>query len=198
MDLLKNQLTICYDLTTLHRTLKIIIICLSSLVLVSIVDGIMFNCNYAIRTQWNVNDIYSCEAQVLFLGHECNLIEVSRNHMAGMNNSDVKLLAISSQLDVTFYPRNVYQFFPNLEAIYIYDTAIEEMTEEDLQGMQSLKQFQLVQANVVAIRNDWFIGAPNLVSIQIHSQPLQHIAPRVFDHLRLNELDKLIYIFKLL
>lgn len=131
-----------------------------------------------------MDNLYSCEASVIFFGHERNLTQVSNNHMIGRNNSDVHLLIIRDQLQLSVIPRNINQFFPNLEAIMINNTRINEFSRIELEGLANLKQFHFGDALVTKLGNDLFIENPLMDSIRFENNPIQHIAQQIFDHLR--------------
>lgn len=132
---------------------------------------------------WNILNVYSCQATVLYIGHERNVTEVSSNHMIGRTNSDVKFLRIDNHPQLTVIPGNLYQFFPNLESIMIVTTAIDKVSREDFYGLNEFKQFYLNNAKVTIIPSDLFIENPLMHSIYFNNMPIQHVGHRVFDHL---------------
>lgn len=140
------------------------------------------NCNYEVTSQWNVAG-YSCEAEVLFLGDARNVTEVSNNHMEDRNNSDVLLLIISEQPQLTVVPRNIFEFFPNLAAMGFFNTSIEEITFQDLRGLRRLVQLELEDSGIAEIENDLFIDNLLMRSISFNSNRIQHIGHRTFNHL---------------
>lgn len=148
-------------------------------------DGLILNCNFAYRNTWASleTNAYSCLAEVLFLSDPRNVTEVSFNHLAGRNNSDVKLLIIQNQLLLTVFPRNIYQFFPNLEGLQVGSSSIAEFNREDLRGLDKLKGIHVYSGKITEIESETFENQPQLERLAIESMQIQHFGRRVFDYL---------------
>lgn len=116
-------------------------------------------------------------------GDDRYLKEVTGAHKAGRNNDDVKWLWIDNYPHLEHIPRNIYQFFPNLQALLIVRTGIAKVSGEDFRGLSKLVQFEFNNAKITSVGNDWFKETPNLQFICIQGHPLRHIGSRVFDHL---------------
>lgn len=142
----------------------------------------MFDCNYEMRALWQTSSIYTCTARVVFLGDTHELIDVSHNHLTGYTNADVKGLFIPGQ-PLSVVPRNISNFFPNLESLYLSNLDVTEVTNTDLFGLGNLKVFVLVAAKLSSIESNLFVNNPLLHSISFNDNPIRHIGHRVFDSL---------------
>lgn len=130
-----------------------------------------------------MKDVYNCDGQVMFFGHDREVVAISTNHLEGKNNNDVKHLQISNQPLLKVVPRNIYKFFPNLEGIAFYVTGITNVFSVDLQGLHSLRLFNVYANQITEIGNDLFKDNSLLETISFGNNPIRNVAPRVLDHL---------------
>lgn len=139
--------------------------------------GVILQCNYTLS-----GSAYPCQAQVIFVGDSRAVTEVSHNHLAGKNNSDVTQLHIINQV-VGFIPNNVSEFFPNLDYFDVFNTAVAEITRDSLKGLHRLRIFYADWNRIKSIGSDLFADNLELQEISFYSNPIKHVAHRVFDHL---------------
>lgn len=125
---------------------------------------------------------YICTGQVIFVGDRRIISEVSFNHLIGRNDSDVTQLYINNQT-VGFIPLNVNLFFPYLERFDMENSTVAELTKDSLKGLHRLKAFRILINQIESIHGDFFIDNSELNWITFSSNPIKHIAHRVFDHL---------------
>jgi Leucine rich repeat len=143
--------------------------------------ALYLDCTYSMRSHWTVPNIYTCTARPIFVGDPHNVTDVSQNHLAGRNNSDVKGLSIRNH-NIKVLPRNVDQFFTNIEAIDITNT-LEEISREDLAVFPNLKELHLNDNKVQVINSNLFQGNPLMSAISFISNPIRNVAAGVFDDL---------------
>jgi Leucine-rich repeat (LRR) protein len=68
-----------------------------------------------------------------------NLTEVSGSHMTERTNSDVEMLSIYNQPNVTQMPKNIEVFFKNLIGIDVWRTQIASISSDDFKAFPNLK-----------------------------------------------------------
>jgi Leucine rich repeat len=130
-----------------------------------------------------------CAARVVVIGDLQNVTDVSQNHLTGRSNEDVQGIVIENQA-LRFAPRNLNQFFPNLEAFDIYRSQIEVITKEDLENFSNLTQLNLPGNRIQSLAGNLLEGNPLLSAISFSENPIQHVDYKVFDHLEdLNTLS---------
>ena len=139
------------------------------------------------RSFWKIPNIYTCTARIISVGDVRNVTDVSRNHLAGRNHSDVKGLSFRA-LGIKFLPSNIHEFFPNIESIDATNT-LEELSREDLSVFPKLKELHLNSNQVQVINSNLFAGNPNMTAISFISNPVRNVASGVFENLsQLTEL----------
>lgn len=139
--------------------------------------GLFLQCIYTLQ-----GSEYRCTAQVIFVGDSRIISEVSHNHLAGKNDSDVTQLFIQNQV-VGFIPHNVSDFFPILNRFDVNNASITELTRDSLKGLYRLRIFQVNVNQIEGIRGDIFMDNSELQQINLINNPIKHVAHRVFDHL---------------
>jgi hypothetical protein len=146
------------------------------------VEPLMLNCDYFFYN-WVLNpNSYICKATVLFLGHERNVVEVSKNHLVGKTNNDVVGLWIDKQIIVDFVPQNLTWFFPNIKQFTMSGCGLKTVSSYEL------KQFgpnQLTlgfhQNFIEQIDHDLFEFTPNVQLISFEGNKIRHIGYDAFE-----------------
>lgn len=126
-----------------------------------------------------MNDAYTCEARVIFEGDQRNVTEVSQNHLTGKNNSDVKNLMIRNQV-LGLVPRNIGDFFPNLEALDIVNAEITEISRGDFAGLPQLRQLDFFRNNISHLGSNLFEGSPLMEAFSLYYNPVSRVGYDAF------------------
>lgn len=153
--------------------------------MVGMSDCIILDCEYSV-VAWAIATEYTCTARVIFVGDAREVSDVTENHMEGRNNSDVKGLLIYNQ-NITFTPRNIHLFFPNVVAFSLFNNTIEEITPVALGGLHKLRYFNFLYNHLQVVESDLFDESPLLEWIDFGYNPIRHVAHNVFKHLNLLE-----------
>lgn len=106
--------------------------------LVVTTNSLILDCTYSAINVWMVNNAYTCTARVIFVGNPQLITDVSTNHMAGRNNSDVKGVRIRSQ-PIEFIPFGLSNFFPNLESIDMAFSTVRTVSKNAFKGLKKIK-----------------------------------------------------------
>lgn len=145
-------------------------------------DGIILDCTYSVINFWKINNLYSCSARILFIGDLRTVSDVTQNHLAPKTNSDVTGVAIRAQ-DIRLLPRNLNEFYPNLESYDFLSSKIQEISREDLKGFPKLKQLHLNDNQITSISPNTFDDNPLLIAVSFINNPILYVAHNVFDNL---------------
>lgn len=74
-----------------------------------------------------LKDVYSCSSAVI--SNKCDTSKptagVTRAHKPGKSNDDVKLMRFKNRQNISIFPNDVHDFFPNLEAVDFPDLPLE-------------------------------------------------------------------------
>lgn len=144
--------------------------------------SLLLNCKYKTATFHIFPDCYTCEATVLLLGHEVNVEDVSRNHLAGKSNNDVVALQILNQEAVDFVPQNVNSFFPNLKVFEMRFCGVKTISSPELEQFgKKLEYLSFWKNDLEKIHHDLFKFSQNLKVIIFESNKIRHIDHDVFE-----------------
>lgn len=91
------------------------------------------------------------------------------------------LVIIDTNLEV--FPRNVEEFFQNLESLSISSSQITKISKEDLQNYPKLKVLLLFGNKIKHVYNNAFANNPGLKGISLNANPVRNVAANVLDHL---------------
>ncbi|CRK88067.1 CLUMA_CG001852, isoform A, partial [Clunio marinus] len=145
-------------------------------------QAIILDCTYAEKNIWQINKLYTCTGRVIIVGDLHIITHVSNNHLSKRDNGDVKGVSIRNQ-ELDFAPRNLGEFFPNLESLDISQSKLKEIRREDLENLPNLKQLHLNNNNIQFVEKNLFENNPQLHAISFLNNPVKHVAYSVFDNL---------------
>lgn len=129
-----------------------------------------------------LEDTYFCLGTLVFQGDPKVITEVSQNHMQGMNDSDVASVMIMNQI-VPQMPRNLGEFFPNLEGLAVVFSQLEEISKDDLSNLPRLRQLDLFENNIRSLDSNLLRGNPLLEAFSVYSNPIRRVGLKAFDNL---------------
>ncbi|CRL03192.1 CLUMA_CG016786, isoform A [Clunio marinus] len=132
------------------------------------------------KNHWQVTFIYTCTGRIDFIGDPKNVSNVSQNHIEGRNNIDVLGIFVENQT-LGFLPRNIDNFFPNLESLVFRHTRIENLFPSDLRVFPNLIQIDLRGNFIRQLDFHFFKNNLRLSAISFNCNPLNHIGHGVFD-----------------
>lgn len=147
------------------------------------VTGIIFQCRYIDQDLIHNNDVskvfatdvYGCNAKILTYGLENDhLTDVDEDHLKGRTNDDVKVLAIDSQ-PYDKVPKDITNFFPNIETLLIQDCQMTNISNIDLKPFTKLKQLSLYSNSLEAIESNLFEFVPDVVYINFRMNPIKYV-----------------------
>ncbi|CRK88861.1 CLUMA_CG002517, isoform A [Clunio marinus] len=152
-----------------------------------VTEGLNIQCSYSIREVWMFPYLYTCEGQTIMNGSYNDFApyfieEVSQNHIGDKSDKSVKALLIENS-KIKFLPKNIGQFFYNLESLSVIDCDILELNREDFVGLPNLLQIDFRGNKIDRLPWRVFEEVPKLQVIGLAWNPMKYIAHHVFDHL---------------
>jgi hypothetical protein len=132
---------------------------------------------------WSLPLAYICNARIVSIGDSKHVTGVSTNHLPGYDNTKVLGFYVVDK-PVGFLPRNISNFFPNIEGLGLYRMGITELKREDLEPFPKLKAIDLNGNKIEEVSNNLFAGNPLVHSIAFYRNPVRHVSQGVFDHLK--------------
>lgn len=118
--------------------------------------------------------------KILQYGRNVNsLTEVTGDHLKGASNIDVKLVNIEKST-YRQIPKNIVEFFPNLEGFMFQDSNLKKISSDDLKSFSKLRYLTLMGNKIELLDNDLFIHTPRLVYINLSWNLIKHIGTDTF------------------
>lgn len=149
--------------------------CLILLLFCCIANGI-----YALKIDCQYLDfqIYSCVGTIV-LGETVDDIvtELSGEHVSGKSDNDVKLLQLRNQ-NLTFFPRNMENLFPNLVSINLASNLITNISNRDIKPHKHLHKIDLGSNQITVIESNFFDGL-NLRSVIFDRNNIKHVGHNI-------------------
>lgn len=154
----------------------------------SVCSALVLDCKYSMQT-YQDGKLYSCVIESDYKGDSLIVEDVSQDHHKAKTNHHVKWLSIDSKKWPSL-PRNLEEFFPNLECLQMLNTGLKKISWEDFQGLPKMKYLFLRKNKLQSIDEDLFKYLPELKIINLSANPLRHMGRDISsDLLHLEYLD---------
>lgn len=127
---------------------------------------------------------------ISYIGNDRKLVRVLGDHRDGNSNLNVEKLTISNHQSLTFIPRNMSDFFPNLRKLDMNKNSIGALNRDDLKGLWKLTSLSLADNNIKIITRGFFENNLLLERINFSNNKIKIVSEFVFDSLyHLKSLD---------
>lgn len=127
-------------------------------------------------------DYYTCVHRVLAIGSADTVEGILWKHLPGKQNTDVEAFFAHEQ-PLTFIPKSITAFFPNVVAISINNTGLKELSSDDFKDFPSLKNLHVNYNMLEMLRTDLFRYNPKLETILVWNNNLKHVGFNLISHL---------------
>jgi hypothetical protein len=166
----------------------LVLICIAATV-----DAVTVTCAFDQSTfSYVAGSFYQCIVQnrEVFTASLVSIDAAIGTHTGDNENDDVTHFELISALNLVHFPKNLDKVFPDLEAIVVYNTKLQAITQDDLKVFPRLKVANFYGNQLKIITADTFRFNPKLERIDLDQNLIFHIAPHTFDGLRkLTALD---------
>lgn len=125
---------------------------------------------------------YTCVHRILAIGSTDTVEGVLEKHLPGKLNTDVEAFFVHDQ-PLTFVPKNIITFFPNIVAISLNSTGLENLSIDDLEDFPSLKNLHVNYNKLETLPSNLFRHNSKLETILIWNNNLRHVGFNLIDHL---------------
>ena len=145
--------------------------------IISTVRAVTFNCEFRFVESLNLFSTYSCDDPIVSNVNESeNLTAVSGTHMSGKTNNDVKGLFINHVPHLTFIPRGIENFFPNLQALGSFNTSISTLNGDELEPFTNLYWFRFVNIHgFERVPGNLFSSNPSMRHVDFSNNNIKHV-----------------------
>lgn len=135
--------------------------------------------DYSCRLK-NVDCRYICEVVDVTKKSDKHKLEViTREHVPGKTNADVKILRIRMK-PLKVIPKGLFRMFPNLRMVTIVDCGIRAISREDLVGLESLEFLNLSRNKLKSLPDDLFADTKNLREIYFDNNRIEYMSSKIF------------------
>lgn len=166
------------------RLQKKILFLLIVSVSLTVSNGWELECFFTDLAFWAVSGAqYSCQGS--FERSDASFTDVvylSGNNRPGKTNLDVKALQLYDQR-ITFMPRGVEKFFPNLEVFDAPYSDIQFIGDGHFSGLNNLKVMSFYYNNMMMVSAMTFTGLTKLQAISFYGNPIQCVDQAAFSQL---------------
>lgn len=147
-------------------------------------EAIILDCSYRIQSLNFVDSAYICDARVLiFSSNESVIYAVTQNHLYNRTNDNVNGLLITNQR-LASVPKQVVKFYQNIQALYLRNTSLTQISSADLQPFPLLVHLTLWDNDLQVLDGDLFKFTPNIRYIDFDNNKLIHIGLNILNSLR--------------
>lgn len=115
---------------------------------------------------------YVCSVVSVLDLDNVNVQRISGRHMIRRDDSNVEVIEFNRINELTFFPGNIHQFFPNLIAIKFERTGLTSLSSENLRDFPNLLLFSVVHNNIVSIPANLFQNNRRLQHLTIDNSPV--------------------------
>jgi hypothetical protein len=151
------------------------------------VDAVTVDCSFdSITWSFVTGSFYTCEVQNKedFIASVVSIDAAVGTHKGDKENDDVTEFYLRSAPNLVHFPKNLDKVFPDLEAIQIHSTKLQNITQDDLKVFPRLKFINIYENQLKVITADTFRFNPKLERIDLDNNLIFHIEPHTFDGLR--------------
>lgn len=144
--------------------------------------GFNFQCRFS-EALLSDGYFYSCDATVVNSGSNTTLMDVLGTHVLGFGHGDVTRLAVYHQHILTSFPKNIEQFFPNLEVIDFWNGTFTTISESDLVPFEDLQVFAVSNQLIESLPGNLFSNNTKLRRINFSVNRLKYVGKNLLDNL---------------
>jgi hypothetical protein len=163
--------------------MKLLILILAS---IASINSLTLDCPFETKIWANyVGEAYTCYYPTLSnIAESQQLTGVFGTHEAGKSNSDVKVLNIAFNMNLTYFPRGIENFFPNLIALYISNTNITSIHGDELIPFPKLTNFQIaVNPYFERVPGNLFSNNKLLQVVSFYKNNIKHVGEGIMNGL---------------
>lgn len=114
-------------------------------------------CRFSSTFSWYLfGNEYTCETSKFSSLEKSSVEFVNGAHLEGKSHENVKAIKFINSENLTFFPRNIHEFFPNLIIIYVEKLNISKISSVDLKAYTELESIDIRKSRISSIPGDLF------------------------------------------
>jgi hypothetical protein len=146
-------------------------------------DGIILDCTYKTAYWDSLGTIYYCDAKLIRFNDGQSVTGVSRNHLSGKSDSDVKGIKFYNQ-PMDSIPQNLSKFFKNVEGLLVWSASLKAVSKDDLQQFPELRYFGFYDNLLETLDGELFTYNPKLQWVDFEKNKITNVGPNLLRSLR--------------
>lgn len=157
------------------------------LVVFSTANGISLDCDF---NTWNwislpktFKHTYTCKAKGFLESTNGTVSDVTGKHLPGKNNFDVEFVKINNH-ELTFIPRGLTRFFPNMFALYLHNSNIKVLHGFELDEYPRLIYFAYESGTLDTIGGELFTKTPKIIYANFYNNKIRNVGWNLLDNVK--------------
>lgn len=159
------------------------------MLLIVLIEGaisITLNCEFIYGSYSYVDTYYTCVAKNLTIDSpdDREITEITGTYLSGKGFEDVEHFRVANQT-IEYLPQNLSNFFPNIKAVYLWNTQLKEIHQDDFKPFGKKLEIILIYSNLIEyLEENVFAYNKNLRYVYLDSNRIKFIHENVFDNLK--------------
>lgn len=133
-----------------------------------------------------MNSPYTCRVAGVLNPEVAEVTQILGIHVLGRSNADVKGFRMLYDETFSALPRNLENFFPNLEALDFNHGGLTSISSDDLAPWPKLSVFIVASNKIETLDGDLFQHSPKLTWISFYNNLIRNVGANLLSNL--NEL----------
>lgn len=131
---------------------------------------------------------YNCIVAAIEFDGSLDVTGIRGSHLDGKNNQDVQGFAVAGYRNYSIrefktIPKNITNFFPNVDAIDWISGNLTKITSENLKPFSNLLWLYVSNNNIEQLDSDLFQHAPKMRLVVFYGNKIQHVGLDFIDRL---------------
>lgn len=155
------------------------------------VTAVTFNCLYTEAVWLGIGFHYQCQTMLLSVESTQYLTNVTGTHLQNKTNDDVAAIHVGHCSDLSYIPKGMLNFFPNLRAIYFQGCGIATLNGTELYEYPKLILFALEMSPLDHVPGKFFAENPDMFFVSFNDNQIKTVGPDLLDNM--NKLTDLFF-----
>lgn len=143
----------------------------------------IIKCKFSILDWSQIGDLYGCEVEVISIDDPYSLTEVQGDHLSGNCNDDVEFFRLQNHGDLRSIPKQIEKFFRNILVLQWTSGNIASITADDLEPFPNLRSLVMYSNKIEHLDSDLFKHSQKLQVIYFGFNLIKHVGPGLLSSL---------------
>lgn len=156
------------------------------MILIDNASLITIDCEFKNIDWQSVGEFYTCYPKVLKIEkvNDRRITKAIGDYHYNRTRDDVKGLVIYDQT-IRFFPQNILTFFPNIIAVWVHNSSLHQLDQNDLRPYgKNLELLAISKNELESLNENLFVHNANLKYIDLRDNRIKYVYDNVFDSLK--------------